>query len=254
MCLISVAFKVHPQYPVILIANRDETYSRPSRQGQFWVEEGYPDILAGKDLEAGGTWLGVHKEGKWAALTNYRSIENIKANAPSRGELVLDFLKQEMSAKTYLDQIKEKGNTYSGFNLLVGDAEEVFHYSNISDAVTQLTPGIHGLSNALLNTPWPKLQRANRRLQTVIKNEEVPTEDLFDILKDSTQAEESQLPETGLPLALEKAVSSIFITSENYGTRCSTVFLMQKNGRKEFYERTYDTLPLGSTPDAYYSF
>lgn len=254
MCLISLAFKVHPRYPLILIANRDEMYSRPSRQAQFWIEEGYPDILAGKDLEAGGTWLGTHRNGKWAALTNYRNFENTKDHAPSRGELVLDFLKQETSPKEYLEDIKKNGGEYNGFNLLLGAEKEIFHYSNISDAMTQLGPGVHGLSNALFNTPWPKSQRANRGLKAVLKEEIVPTDSLFEILKDLTPAEEGQLPNTGLPLVMEKAVSSVFIQSENYGTRCSTLLLVKQDGEKEFYERTFDQLPAGSSPDVHYSF
>lgn len=254
MCLISLAFKVHPRYPLILIANRDEVYKRPARKAQFWVEEGYPNILAGKDMEAGGTWLGVHKDGKWGALTNYRNFEHIKAHAPSRGELVLDFLKQEVSSQEYLEKIRKGGGEYNGFNLLLGDKEEIFHYSNISGVVTQVAPGIHGLSNALLNTSWPKSQRANRGLEAVLKEEKVSIDGLFEILNDSTQAEEGQLPNTGLPLDMEKAVSSVFIKSENYGTRCSTLFLVKQDGRKEFYERTYDNLPAGDTPDVHYSF
>lgn len=239
MCLLSLAYKVHPHYPLILIVNRDEFYKRPARKAQFWTEEGEPDILAGKDLIAGGTWMGTHKNGKWAVLTNYRSFENAKENPPSRGELVLNFLKQEKSPQQYLTHLRQYAQAYNGFNLLLGNQKEVFHYSNVSDTISSLSPGVHGLSNALMNTPWPKVERAKANLQEAIEKNNISPSHLFEILADSTQAKEGQLPHTGLSLEMEKAVSSIFITSKDYGTRCSTLLFIDNEGKIKFVERTF---------------
>ncbi len=252
MCLLSFAYKVHPRYPLILIVNRDEFYRRAARKAQFWTEEGEPDILAGKDLVAGGTWMGVHKNGKWGVLTNYRSFENIKEDPPSRGDLVLNFLKQEKSPEQYLTHLGQYAHAYNGFNLLLGNQREIFHYSNVSDAVSSLSPGVHGLSNALMNTPWPKVERAKANLQEAVDRDDTSFSRLFKILADSTQAKEGQLPRTGLPLEMEKAVSSIFITAKDYGTRCSTLLFIDNKGKMKFVERTFS--PDSTTPSAEVAF
>ena len=239
MCLITFAYRNHPNYSLILLANRDEFYGRPTRKAQFWTEEGYPDILAGKDLEAGGTWMGVNKNGCWAALTNHRDLKNLKEKAPSRGELSIDFLNSEYSASQYLSLIQESAHLYNGFNLLVGDKEGVFHYSNYSNEITAITSGVHGLSNALLNTSWPKLEIAKSALSHNIDQNKIDRNSLFDILMNESRAKETELPETGLTKGMEKAISSIFINTENYGTRCSTLLLIDNTGNIEFTERQY---------------
>lgn len=239
MCLITFAYKKHPSYALILLANRDEFYERPTRKAQFWVDEGSPDILAGKDLEAGGTWLGVHKNGRWALLTNYRDLTNLKENPPSRGDLALNFLKSEDSASQYLFLIQESAHLYNGYNLLVGDKESILHYSNYSDKITAITPGVHGLSNALLNTAWPKLEIAKSALSQHIHQNKIDSNSLFNILMNETKAQETELPETGLSKEMERAVSSIFINTKNYGTRCSTLLLIDNAGNIEFTERRF---------------
>lgn len=239
MCLISFAYKIHPHYPLVLLANRDEFYKRPTRKAQFWIEEGFPDILAGKDLSAGGTWMGINKNRKWAALTNYRDLNKLKSNPPSRGDLVLNFLKSELTAQEYLESIKEKAPMYDGFNLLAGDNNGIFHFSNETNKITCIKPGVHGLSNALLNTPWPKQETANSELARSIQEDNLNRETLFSILTDEQKADDSRLPETGLSKEIEKAVSSIFITTDEYGTRCSTLLFIDNEGNVEFIERRY---------------
>lgn len=240
MCLIAFAYRTHPKYKLILAANRDEFYKRPTRPARFWTEEGHPDMLAGKDLEAGGTWMGISKKETWGALTNYRDFSEIKENPPSRGELVLNYLDQDKSPAEFLENIKERTQAYNGFNILLGDADSLLHYSNHSDTITEVEPGIHGVSNALLDTPWTKLEQAKSDLSEAIKKEEPAVEDLFSLLKNDTTAPDAELPETGLPYELEKAVSSVFIKTDNYGTRCSTVLLIDHDGKCTFTERRYD--------------
>ncbi|MBO6587323.1 MAG: NRDE family protein [Gracilimonas sp.] len=239
MCLITFAYKAHPKYDLILAGNRDEFYGRPTRKAQFWTDEGKPNILAGKDLEAGGTWLGVNKDGRWSALTNYRDPSIKKEDPPSRGEIVLDYLKNQQTAMDYLAGLSKKAELYNGFNLLVWDHKDFYHYSNQNKKVSRIEPGIHGLSNALLDTPWPKLERANQQLKTIISEDNFDKEELFKLLADERKAPDTELPVTGIPKELEKAVSSIFIKTENYGSRCSTVLLIDKEGTIDFTERRF---------------
>lgn len=241
MCLITFSYKVHPAYKLIVAANRDEFYQRPTRKAQFWEEEQLPDVLAGKDLKANGTWMGVSKTGKWGALTNFRDPSNIKDNAPTRGDLVLDFLKSDISEQEYLQEVQKKAEEYNGFNLLIGDKDSVFHFSNENNLITEIKPGIHGVSNALLDTPWPKLDHAKKALTDVTSKEAFSKEDLFTILKNSETAPDDKLPSTGIPYEWEKAVSSIFIKTDNYGTLCSTLLLVDYEGNAEFIERRYDS-------------
>lgn len=239
MCLITFAYKKHPKYELILAGNRDEFYDRPTRSARFWKEEGQSDLLAGKDLKAGGTWLGINKDGRWGALTNYRDPTIIKKDPPSRGELVTDYLTSDNSAIEYLQDLSTTAQNYNGFNLLLWDSGHFYHFSNQSKRMTTIEPGIHGISNALLDTSWPKLNRANNKLEELISSENIEKEKLFDLLQDQTKAADDDLPVTGIPRDLEKAISSIFIKTESYGTRCSTILLIDKNGNVEFTERTF---------------
>lgn len=240
MCLITFAYKAHPIYKLIVAANRDEFYIRPTRKAQFWRSEKYPEMLAGKDLEAGGTWMGITKAGKWGALTNYRNPAWVKKDPPSRGELVLDFLKNEEYSRNQLMNTREYAKKYNGFNLLLGDNKGLFHYSNVTDSITEIEPGIHGVSNALLDTSWPKLDQAKADLNKVIKHKDFETEQLFDLLKNEHKPPEESLPDTGIPKEWEKAVSSVFIKTDNYGTRCSTLLLINHNDEATFIERRYN--------------
>lgn len=241
MCLLAFAYKVHPKYPLILIGNRDEFHHRATRKAKFWTEEAYPDILAGKDLEAGGTWLGLHKNGKWAVLTNYRDLTNIKSNAPSRGDLVLNYLKEEIPMRDYAFKLREHAQDYNGFNLILGDKEEVLHYSNESDIISILPPGIHGLSNALLNVPWSKVARTKLALENAIKQikNTIDTKSLLDILLDETKAKEEDLPHTGLSKEKELAISSPFILGVDYGTKSSHLIAIDNLGNIHFKERIF---------------
>ena len=250
MCLILFAYKTHPAYKLIVAANRDEFYHRPTSQAAFWEDD--KRVLAGRDLEAGGTWMGVNTAGQLAMLTNYRDLKNIKPEAPSRGFLVSDFLQNEQEASEYLHHISMKGDQYNGFNLVTGNAEELYYYGNYQEGVQQIKPGVHGLSNALLNTEWPKVNKGRERLQSVI-GDDFDVEDLFSVLKDDVKAPDVELPDTGVGLEMERMLSPMFIQSANYGSRCSTVLTVTHSGHFTFIERTYD--PAGLTfADVTYEF
>lgn len=236
MCLIALAYKTHPEYDLIVAANRDEAYLRPTQAARFWGE--HPHVLAGKDLEAGGTWMGINKAGKFAALTNYRDPSISKVNPPSRGGLVLNYLTDDYDTETYLKEIDANAGKYMGFNLLAGTVGQLFHYSNQERKINRIQPGIHALSNHLLDTPWPKVEKVKNELRKVIAgpfNEEA----LFELLKNDIAAPDETLPDTGIGKKFERQVSPIFIKSENYGTRNSTVLLIHKTGKVYFEERRY---------------
>lgn len=241
MCLLVFSYKQHPTYDFIFATNRDEFYDRPTRPAQFW--DGHPNILAGKDLKAGGTWLGMTKQGNFSALTNYRDPSIQKEDPPSRGHLVLDYLKGGKTIEQYLKDVDKKANEYNGFNLLGGDLSGegtgLMYYSNQQNEIKQLDAGLYGLSNKLLDTPWPKVLRAKRALGSILSSGEVSIEKLFSLLQDDTQAPDEKLPDTGIPHELEKAVSPIFIKTDRYGTRNSTVILVEKSGKVIFEERRY---------------
>lgn len=237
MCLIVFSYRQHPVYDLIFAANRDEFYGRPTRAAGFWNE--HPSVLAGKDLEAGGTWMGIARNGDFSALTNYRDPSISKENPPSRGHLVLEYLLNGDEPEEYLTKVDREADRYNGFNLLTGNTNQLMYYSNQQKGIKRLEPGLYGLSNKLLDTPWPKVQKAKTDLKRVIKQQELPMESLFDILANDEQAPEDQLPDTGIPKDLEKAVSPIFIKTDRYGTRNSTVVLVEKSGRVFFEERRY---------------
>lgn len=236
MCLILFAQNAHPDYSLVLAANRDEFYERPTLPAHRWLAT--PNIIAGKDLRAGGTWLGLSSKGHLAAVTNYRDLINPRTAERSRGELVLNALTTS-KPNDFFSILAEK-DLYDGFNLLRWNGKLMEHYSNISGERTTLADGVHGLSNALLNTPWPKLTQGKLLLdeQLSFSSTEL-VEGLFSILRDDAQAPEEALPSTGLPIELEKQVSPMFIETEHYGTRCSTIVLIGRNGQVHFEERSY---------------
>lgn len=239
MCLIIFSWKNHPKYPLILAANRDEFYNRKTRPAQFWEEK--PGILAGKDLEAGGTWMGISKTGRIAMITNYRDLSNIRPDAPSRGKLVLNYLTSEEKSKEYLTPFEKPGNPFNGYNLIVGNPEELFYQSNYSEkGIEKIPTGVHGLSNALLNTPWPKLELGKKKLQNIIKADDIDPESLFTMMYNDHCFPDKELPDTGIGIEKEKMLSSMFIKSPNYGSRCSTVLLIDLHGNAIFVERTYN--------------
>lgn len=237
MCVIFLAINQHPKYKFIVAANRDEFYERPTAQANFWADNEH--ILAGKDLLHDGTWLGVTQHGRFAAVTNFRNPEQPKGSI-SRGNLVKDFLSGKDSSNSYLQQIQADKDNYTGFNLLIGDFSkdiDISYYSNISDEIISLDSGIYGLSNHLLDTAWHKVKSGKLRLESTLNN--LTTDVLFEILADKTKANDQDLPNTGVGVEREQILSPIFIETPIYGTRCSTVLLVDTDNNVEFIERSY---------------
>lgn len=237
MCLTVFAYRIHKEYPLVLATNRDEFYERPTRPAQFWDK--HPTILAGKDLKAGGTWMGITKNHRFAALTNYRDISGIKKDAPSRGHIVADFLKSEISAVEYFQAFKQKAEEYNGFNLLFGTTDNLYYFNNQHLDLLELEPGYYSLSNAFLNTKWPKTEKALSDFKSQIEKNNLRQDRLFHILRNTQTYPDQLLPSTGLPIEKERMVSSIFILSDNYGTRCSTLLFADPNGESTFIEKSY---------------
>ncbi len=242
MCLIAIACDLHPELPFILAANRDEYFARPSQPAQFWNDA--PQVLAGRDLQQGGTWLGMTRSGRLAAVTNFREGGKPRTGRLSRGWLVRDFLTSDQPAAAFLDDVDANHAAYDGFNLLVGSHAGLYHYSNRTREVTPLGPGVHGLSNHLLNTPWPKVERAKARLRALqaLDAQDV-MERLWALLADDAHASESDLPETGVSREWERVLSSAFIRTPEYGTRASTLVVVDRHGAATFSERTFS--PIG---------
>lgn len=239
MCLIIFAYDVHPSYKLVLAANRDEFYDRPSASADFWKD--YPDLLAGRDLKGKGTWLGVTRQGKFAAITNYRDPASFMFDAKSRGKLVKDFLGGKNNAEEFIKKISRQDAKYNGYNLILQDSGGFYYYSNRGGEKQKITAGIHGLSNHLLNTPWPKVVRGKKLMKEALKNKGAALEEaLFALLSDRRFPPPEKLPSTGVDKEWEKVLSPIFIKSPHYGTRSSTVLLIGKNRRVTFIEKNYD--------------
>ena len=237
MCIIAVSFKTHAEFPLIIAANRDEFYVRKTEVAHIWQDA--PHILAGRDAEQGGTWLGVSKTGRFVAITNFRNPSLREQGTYSRGQIATDFLNSEVSAKEFAQDLQQKRHLYGPFNVLLFDGAQLFHYNNIIDTITKLQPGIHGLSNATVNTPWPKVELLKSKLAHVFADPSFSDDDLFTVLTNRTKAPDEALPSTGVPLELERNLSAIFIHFAGYGTRCSTVIRLT-NTEWQFTERTYE--------------
>lgn len=239
MCLINFQLNNHPYYKLIVAANRDEKYDRPTAPAGFWEDK--PNILAGRDLSQSGTWLGITKEGRFAALTNFRGPAHMKSGTISRGAIVTDYLSQDSSPINFIQSLQKHKDVYTGFNLIAGTPEQLFHYNNVHNKITDIPDGTHGLSNDSLNTPWPKVIKGKSSLQSYTsRNDNIQPEELFKILSDTEEASEDSLPDTGVGLSLEHKLSPLFIKTSQYGTRSSTVLLVDKNNQVTFVERTYD--------------
>lgn len=238
MCLIFFSINNHPTYKLVVAANRDEFYHRKTAPASFWSDK--PHILAGRDLEAQGTWLGITTGGKISLLTNYRDPKHINPSAPSRGQLVSDFLENGLSAEEYMRAIAPISTRYNGFNLLAGTPDALWYLSNYASGAQKLTSGLYGLSNHLLETPWPKVQRGKEKMKAALAHDRIEPQTLFDLLYDEQRASDEQLPDTGIGLERERALSSMFIKTHNYGSRCSTVILIDRNNRVLFTERVYN--------------
>jgi uncharacterized protein with NRDE domain len=239
MCLVLVVWRVHPLYPCVVAANRDEFHARPTARAEWWPDR--PQILAGRDLEAGGTWLGLTRTGRFAALTNYRDPEQRRAAVPSRGALVTSMLESGASVAEGLTHLRAVGADYNGFNLIFSDGERLGIYESVSGAGRELEPGIYGLSNHLLDTPWPKVQNAKTRLQTALVGL-TDTAPLLDLLRDDRPAPDAQLPQTGVSVEWERLLSSAFVRAPAYGTRCSTIIRIERQGRAYFDEWSWDSV------------
>jgi len=250
MCLLLLAVQTHPGYKLILAANRDEYYDRPSAPAAFWKDASC--LLAGRDLHAGGTWLGITRKGRIAAITNYRDPASLKKNAPSRGKLVSGFLLGEESSVEYLDKLARQQDRYNGFNLIIGERDQLYWFSNRGDGASKLSPGIHGLSNRLLDTPWPKVTRSKDAMARLLSEQKNPSRDkLFYMLRDGTIADDDQLPITGVGIEWERILSPIFITSPTYGTRSSTLILIDQHDHVTFIEKTFNSDPEHATSVEY---
>jgi uncharacterized protein with NRDE domain len=238
MCLLLLAFHAHPKYRLILAANRDEFYDRPAEPAHFWKEA--PALLAGKDLRGGGAWLGMTKNGRIAALTNIRNPFLFKEGAPSRGKLVSSFLAMDESPPEYFKRIDRNAGAYNGFNLIAGGVDRLWWYSNLREGFVRVPSGVHGLSNHFLNTPWPKVSIGKRGLsKLVLKEKDLSPQACFDLLCDRTIPLDENLPDTGVGLELERVLSPVFIKSPDYGTRCSTVIMIDNSGGVTFIEKTF---------------
>ncbi len=240
MCLILFAWRQRDDFPLVVAANRDEFYARPTQAADFWDD--HPEILGGRDLKERGTWLGVTRKGRFAALTNYRDPRSIKPDAPSRGWLVRDFLLGAESAQDYLAGLEKESARYNGFSLVLGDPEGLHYYSNRGGGPVSLPPGVYGLSNHLLDTPWPKVRRARERFRRVVTAEKSRprTEALFAVLADRRRPGDDELPDTGIGLEWERLLAAIFIVSPIYGTRSSTVLIRDSRNRILFVERQFN--------------
>jgi uncharacterized protein with NRDE domain len=238
MCLIIFSYDMHPRYRLILAANRDEDYNRPTAPLRFWDDP--TGIFAGRALKHNGMWLGVSRTGRIAAITNFREPDFRIENAPSRGLLVGDFLASKQPPEHYIKQVKSMGQRYNGFNLFVGDRSGLFYYSNRGNSIQKLKPGLYGVSNRFLDTPWPKVVKGKAALKKLIDNTgNIDTEDIFGVLKDSACPPDNMLPDTGVGLTWERILSPLFITSKFYGTRSSSIVLMERSDKITFLERTF---------------
>lgn len=255
MCLVAFAHRSHPRYPLVLVANRDEFYARPTVPADWWPDQ--PGLLAGRDLQAGGTWLGATSDGRWAAVTNYREGQ-AAPGARSRGELPLGFLAQPAAPDPASDsapdfgrdhltglarygaQLVKEGHHYGGFNLLAGHGDQLLYCSNRRDGYQFPEPGIHTLSNHLLNTPWPKAELARLKLLGLLRKKDFSIDELLAVLADRAPFDDHSLPVTGVGLEMERVLSPPFIVSQGYGTRCTTALLVDKRGHMIFAEQNFE--------------
>ncbi len=236
MCLLFFAVDQHPGYRLVIAANRDEYYRRPTQSAGFWTDA--PHVLAGRDLKQGGTWLGITRNGRWGAVTNYREV-NPKQPHGSRGHLLQDYLTGDENAETYIEKLARRADRYAGFNLIVADDSLVVYYSNRGGDPQICGEGVYGLSNHLLDSPWPKLTEGkNRVVELLAHPEDLSPENLF-LMLGNRRMTEAGLPDTGVGEELERLLSPAFINNDDFGTRCSTVILIDRNSTVRFIERTY---------------
>lgn len=237
MCLVCIAINMRVDLPIIIMGNRDEYYDRPTVQSHFWE----PDllVLAGKDLLQGGTWLGITRDGRFCTVLNFREPDNVIQGAPSRGQLVLEFLKGSKKPSMFIQELEKYASNYNGFNLILGDKEELWWFSN-RGGIQRLNSGIYAISNHLLDTPWPKVRKSKRAMAGIL-DRDIPSikRTLLEVLQDDMIAPDHELPSTGVSLEWERILSSVFVKSPSYGTRSSHLILVHSYGKVEFIERVY---------------
>jgi uncharacterized protein with NRDE domain len=238
MCLIVFAYKSHNKYKFILASNRDEAYKRPTMDAHKWEQK--PFIIAGKDMEQGGTWLGINEKGLFAAVTNYRQPALNTENKLSRGVMLTDFLSGSLDSADYLEKLAGKAELYNGFNLLIGDPENLYYFSNIEQIIKKIEPGLYGISNALFDTPWPKVEFAKKKLAEAISSDDVSEAEIFTMLANEAVFPDDLLPDTGLGLEIERKLSPLFIKSGFYGTRSSNIVTIDYDNNVNFIERVYE--------------
>jgi len=234
MCLIVVAWRARADLPLVVAANRDEWRDRPAEPARWWADSG---ILAGRDLQAGGTWLGVTRSGRFAAVTNFRDPADKRSTARSRGALVTEFLSSHLPPRTYCEQLREHVRDYNGFNLILGDGDSLVYYGSREGDARAIAPGVHGLSNHLLDEPWPKVVRGRHAMEASLGDSD-PAPRLFEMLSDPDGAPDERLPSTGVGIAWERRLAAALIIGDDYGTRVSTVLSVSAAGEVAFEERT----------------
>lgn len=239
MCIVNFHFQNHSKYKLIVVANRDEFYERPTKPAHYWEDEPY--ILAGRDLQQMGTWLGISKEGRFAAITNYRDPSLPETGRYSRGEIIRNFLTKDIEPESFVKKLKKDRENYGGYNVILGDVNALYHYNNILDESKDFNAGTHSLSNHSLDTPWPKVLKAKTKLNEYVQTnqENVNIDTLFNLVADRSMAKDEELPHTGVGLQMERVLSPIFVKIPNYGTRSSTVVLVDKQNHVTFVERTF---------------
>ncbi|HZF27216.1 MAG TPA: NRDE family protein [Steroidobacteraceae bacterium] len=250
MCLLVFAWNVHPRYRLIFAGNRDEFHDRPTAPMAWWAEP--QRILAGRDLQAGGTWLGLSKRGDFGVVTNYRELQRPTPGMPSRGGLITNYLNSSLPSARFLADLGAEADQYAGFNLLLADSERMHYASNRAEPFARaLQAGVHGLSNHLLDTSWPKLARTRASFETLIATPEPALEDLLSMLADREAAPDHLLPDTGIGLDWERLLSAPFIVDDRYGTRCSTVLRIGLEGSVQVRERRFDRQGRTTGEDAF---
>jgi uncharacterized protein with NRDE domain len=236
MCLVVLSLGQHPDYPLILAANRDEFHARPTQDAHWWPDK--PDILGGRDLQAGGTWLAMRRNGRFATVTNFRDAKPTSPEYRSRGELVTGFVEGEHDPGEYLETIGE--DAYAGFSLIVGAGTDVAYLSNREDGNRALEHGIYGLSNALLDGPWDKVERSKRGLSALIKDDAINEPSLFRLMDDRNKGPVEEVERGRLDFETAHRITAPFIVMENYGTRSTTVLLISRQGECRFTERRFN--------------
>ncbi len=236
MCILFIAINQHPQYPVIICANRDEFHQRPTQNMHFWSK---PNILAGKDMQAGGTWLGLNSQGDFSALTNFRRPQHVDATKRSRGDLVLSALQNDKQAmQQYLIQ---NSIQYNDFNLIFGSLNNLQAFDSVNKKFITLSSGFHSICNGALDDIWPKMSLGVTKLEELISANKLDVDALFTVMMNEEVADNKHLPETGLAVDMELLFSSIFIKSPNYGTRSTTIILQHKTGGIDVHDHSYNS-------------